>query len=173
MAKTARRPLRIDRRFVLKGGSALAGAALTPTYALAKRGDEPTGQTAVVDLDETQSVDVAVLEPGELVVVATAGTYYGILRRTPAQIEIAQTTKPERDPVADVDRRQDESHLVIDMTCSHRGCQVGYRDDAEAPFLCPCHRASYDAAGRVLGGPARSNLSVPDYAIDGTVITFI
>ena len=166
-------PIVVDRRFVLGGTVALAGAAvLTPGAANAQRGAEPTGQTAVLDLDGNNAVDVAVLNPGELIVVSTAGTFYGILRRSAEQIAAAQASEGERDPAADADRVVSEEYLVVDMACPHRGCQVGYSNEAAEPFLCPCHRSYFDAAGRVLGGPARSNLGVPPYQISGTVVTF-
>ena len=166
-------PLVVDRRFVLGSTVALAGAAVLPTGAAqAQRGTEPTGQTAVLDLGDNRAVDIAALNPGELAVVATADRFYGILRRTPEQIAAAEASEGERDPAVDGDRVVNREYLVVDTTCPHRGCQVGYRNETASPFLCPCHRSSFDAAGRVVGGPARSNLAVPPYEISGTVVTF-
>ena len=165
-------PIIVDRRFVLGAGAAVAGmVALTPS-AFAAKGDEPTGQTAALDLDGNNAVDVAALNAGEMVVVATAGTYYGILRRTQAQIDAAQASEGGSDPVADSGRVANQNYLVLDLACTHRGCQVGYTGEAEATFVCPCHRATYDASGRVTKRPARSNLGIPPYQISGTVVTF-
>lgn len=173
MTHATSKPIVVDRRFVLRGTVAIAGAAvLTPAAANAQRGAEPTGQTADLDLDGNNAVDVAVLNPGELVVVSTAGTFYGVLRRSADQIAAAQAGEGDRDPAADADRVVNEEYLVVDMACTHRGCQVGYSTDAAEPFACPCHRSVFDASGRVLGGPARSNLGVPPYEISGTVVTF-
>ena len=174
MSNTPKKPLSVDRRFVLTATAAATGvAALSPLMASAQRkGDEPTGQTAVLNLDDNQGIDVAALNPGELVVVASAGTFYGILHRSDEQIAAAQSTDPARDPAADSARTINAQYLVIDMACPHRGCQVGYNSEAAEPFSCPCHRSRFDTSGRVLGGPARANLSVPAYEIEGTVITF-
>ena len=174
MSNTPKKPLSVDRRFVLKITAAATGVtALSPLLASAQRkGDEPTGQTAILHLDDNQGLDVAALNPGELVIVATAGTFYAILHRSDKQIAAAQSTDQTRDPVADSARTINALYLVIDMACPHRGCQVGYDSEADEPFACPCHRSRFDASGRVLGGPARANLSVPSYEIEGTVITF-
>lgn len=41
--------------------------------------------------------------------------------------------------------------------CPHLGCAVGW--DAEAgEITCPCHGGRFDRAGRVLGGPPKSDL---------------
>lgn len=169
-----RAPLTVDRRFVLKGSVALAGvSALTVTPAGAQqRGQEPTGQTEILQMEDNPSVDVAPLAPGEMVVVATGGVFLGILHRTSDQIAAAAATQTERDPKADAERVLDAAYLVVDLTCPHRGCQVGYRNEAAEPFACPCHRSRFDASGRVLGGPARTNLTIPPYQIEGTVVTF-
>ena len=145
--------------------------ALSP-LAQAQRGAEPTGQTAILDLNASNAVDVAVLQPGEMVVVSLAGAFIGILRRTSAQIAAAEGTQGERVPAADADRVVNSDYLVANLTCPHRGCQVGYSNEADEPFLCPCHRSAFDASGRVTGGPARANLSIPDYDLAGTVVTF-
>ncbi len=43
------------------------------------------------------------------------------------------------------------------LTCTHQGCTV--QPQADGQFLCPCHGALYDAAGRVLRGPAQRDLA--------------
>ncbi|MGB0786077.1 MAG: Rieske 2Fe-2S domain-containing protein [Alphaproteobacteria bacterium] len=168
----ARSPIVVDRRYVLGTSAALVGAAFIPSVAQAQRGSEPSGQLAALELDDNNAVDVQVLQPGEMIVVATAGTYYGILRRTIEQIEAAQGTDAVRVPVKDADRVKDDNYLVADLACPHRGCQVGYTNKPDMPFLCPCHRSSFDASGRVLGGASRSNLAIPNYEINGSVVVF-
>ncbi|MEA5471556.1 FAD-dependent oxidoreductase [Spirulina sp. 06S082] len=46
---------------------------------------------------------------------------------------------------------------VLSLTCTHQGCSV--RKQADGGFLCPCHGAKYDAAGKVLQGPAKRDLA--------------
>ena len=42
--------------------------------------------------------------------------------------------------------------LVLNSRCSHLGCTVNWKDEAQA-FLCPCHDAQFSKEGAVLGGP--------------------
>jgi ubiquinol-cytochrome c reductase iron-sulfur subunit len=38
-------------------------------------------------------------------------------------------------------------------------------------YFCPCHGSHYDTAARIRKGPAPKNLHVPDYEINGTIVT--
>lgn len=56
-------------------------------------------------------------------------------------------------------KQPDGQVTVFSPLCTHLGC--GYRwDDPDKRFKCPCHGSVYDAAGRVLGGPAPRRLDV-------------
>ena len=173
MSDLTKKTIFVDRRFFITASTAFAGTmSLSPLVSAQRKGEQPTGQTDILEMGENRSIDVALLKPGELVVVSMAGTYYGILHRSPEQVAAAQATDAERQPVADADRVVEDAYLVVDMACTHRGCQVAYSHDVDQPFACPCHRTKYDASGRVLSGPARENLWVPQYQINGTVVTF-
>ena len=41
---------------------------------------------------------------------------------------------------------------VLSNRCTHLSCRVNWKDDAQA-YVCPCHDASFDINGNVLGGP--------------------
>jgi Rieske Fe-S protein len=46
---------------------------------------------------------------------------------------------------------------ALSTVCTHLGCIV--TEDAKSMgFMCPCHGSNFDAAGRVLGGPAPRGL---------------
>lgn len=50
-------------------------------------------------------------------------------------------------------RRVDQAHFtVFAVNCTHLGCPVNWRPDADL-FLCPCHGGVYYADGSVAGGP--------------------
>ena len=72
--------------------------------------------------------------------------------------------------------------LVVEGVCTHLGCAPTYRPEVGAAdlggadwfggFFCPCHGSLYDLAGRVYNGvPAPTNLPVPIYSIDGSILT--
>jgi ubiquinol-cytochrome c reductase iron-sulfur subunit len=107
-----------------------------------------------------------------------------IRNRTPQEVRIARKSSPSELPdrlarnealpktaPADDANRSKEGHsnwLVVIGVCTHLGCLLKSQDGASAVatgegWLCPCHAASFDVSGRVVGGPARTNLPVPRY----------
>jgi Rieske Fe-S protein len=65
---------------------------------------------------------------------------------------------------------KDPSYLVVEAVCPHDACVLqGYElADRLADgigFVCPCDASRFDLAGRVLGGPAQTNLSVPRFTV--------
>ncbi|MDP9219456.1 MAG: Rieske 2Fe-2S domain-containing protein [Actinomycetota bacterium] len=57
--------------------------------------------------------------------------------------------------------------VAFSAVCTHAGCTVAWTG---AGFNCPCHGAIFDAAGRVVGGPAPSPLSPVAVRVDGPSI---
>jgi ubiquinol-cytochrome c reductase iron-sulfur subunit len=129
-------------------------------------------------------VDLAPIEPGQAVTVAWRGQPVVVRHRTHAEIERARSAPvsglhdryarnaalPALAPASDENRtlaRHPEWLVVIGL-CTHMGCTLRLSDrslrtsDAEGWF-CRCHGARFDLAGRVIGGPARTNLPVPPY----------
>jgi Rieske Fe-S protein len=54
--------------------------------------------------------------------------------------------------------RVDATRLsALSARCTHQGCEVGW-DGRKKEFLCPCHGATFTAAGRNIRGPARRPL---------------
>ena len=63
-------------------------------------------------------------------------------------------------------RTSDRDFTAFAVNCTHLGCPVNWRPDAEL-FLCPCHGGVYYADGTVAGGPpprplAEYNVRVSD-----------
>jgi Rieske Fe-S protein len=54
---------------------------------------------------------------------------------------------------------------ALSATCTHLGCQVRWEKEKER-FLCPCHGGTYDAQGRVVGGPPPRPLDGIDVRVD-------
>lgn len=57
---------------------------------------------------------------------------------------------------------QDNGDLAsygINSVCTHLGCVVPW-NASENKFMCPCHGSQYDAAGKVVRGPAPLSLAL-------------
>lgn len=79
-------------------------------------------------------------------------------------------------------RSREPTVLVVEGVCTHLGCAPNFRPEVGAAdlggndwfggFFCPCHGSKYDLSGRVFKGvPAPLNLPIPDYNVDGTILT--
>ena len=57
--------------------------------------------------------------------------------------------------------------LVMMGVCTHLGCvPLGQAGDYDGWF-CPCHGSHYDTVGRIIKGPAPTNLPIPQVAFVG------
>jgi Rieske Fe-S protein len=65
-----------------------------------------------------------------------------------------------RDGVTKVAVYRDEQGVVHQRSavCPHLGCIVDW-NHAERTWDCPCHGSRFDCTGRVLNGPANSDLA--------------
>lgn len=141
--------------------------------------------------------DFSKLQLGQMVKVEYRGKPVVLLNRTPEMMKglgIIEGDNKLADPGSDSSTqpsyaknqgRADESHpdlLVIEGVCTHLGCspveklaigpdpQMG--EDSQGGFFCPCHGSKFDLSGRVYKNvPATSNMSIPPYKYEGSVIT--
>lgn len=63
----------------------------------------------------------------------------------------------------------EEGVRAMSMICTHLGCVV---DESPDGFACPCHGSKFDAAGRVVSGPAPRGLPwlAVSQAADGSLV---
>ncbi|MEE4304929.1 MAG: ubiquinol-cytochrome c reductase iron-sulfur subunit [Wenzhouxiangella sp.] len=139
-------------------------------------------------------VNVANLEPGQIMKVQWRGSTIGIMRRNERMIEdLPEINERLADPQSEVATQQPEyaqnvhrsikpEFLVANIHCTHLGCIPTFLPEVEAQpfdadwrggFFCPCHRSKFDLAGRVYAGvPAQLNLVIPPYHFvdDNTVM---
>jgi ubiquinol-cytochrome c reductase iron-sulfur subunit len=135
----------------------------------------------------TRLVDLAPIAAGQAVTVAWRGQPVVIRHRTPDEIAGARSAAvgdlPDpfarnaalaaNAPASDANRTRAgrPDWLVVVGLCTHLGCrlraltrQTGDPIEREGGgWFCPCHAARFDDSGRVVSGPAPTNLPVPPY----------
>ncbi|MBN1981687.1 MAG: Rieske 2Fe-2S domain-containing protein [Chitinivibrionales bacterium] len=74
----------------------------------------------------------------------------------------------EKRPIIVV-RTTDTTVAAYSSKCPHKGCEVDL--PAENLIICPCHKATFDLAGKVIKGPTKNNLSVFDAVLENSIIT--
>jgi len=138
--------------------------------------------------------DFSKLQEGQMVKVEWRGKPVVLLQRTSEMMDGLEqiegnladaASESSSQPVyAQNNKRSDPARpelLVMEGVCTHLGCspveklaigpdpQMG--DDSQGGFFCPCHGSKFDLAGRVYKDvPATTNMSVPPYRFDGSVI---
>jgi ubiquinol-cytochrome c reductase iron-sulfur subunit len=178
VADTSRRRLLLASTGVV--GAVGVGAAAWPFLASLR----PSQKARVVGAPV--EVFIGNLEPGELARVQWRGSTIGVMRRTERMLEdLDELSDRLRDPDSSNVGQQPEyarnlhrsirpEILVLNMHCTHLGCvpqvipEVGaqpFDSNWLGGFFCPCHRSTFDLAGRVYAGvPAAANLVVPPYS---------
>ncbi|VXD15252.1 Cytochrome b6-f complex iron-sulfur subunit [Planktothrix serta PCC 8927] len=59
----------------------------------------------------------------------------------------------------------------INAVCTHLGCVVPW-NNSENKFMCPCHGSQYDAAGKVVRGPAPLSLALVHATVADDKLSF-
>ena len=140
------------------------------------------------------SQDVSAIQEGTQLVLNWRGQPIFIARRSPAMLEVmkslddilADPTSANTDQqpayAANATRSIKPEISVLVGVCTHLGCAPEhlpevkpqpFNPDWKGGYFCPCHKSSYDLAGRVFKAqPAPTNLPVPPYhfADDNTVV---
>lgn len=132
-------------------------------------------------LGEPIEVDLARLRPGEVRAYSYRGRTMLVMRRTErmlqqlAAAEMHLLDRETVDPpyVQAPYRSSNPEYLIVEGVCTHLGCVPQHKDpeDGRAAvgawwpggFICPCHRSGFDYAGRVVQGPAPTNLAIPPH----------
>ncbi len=161
-------PTRRDFLYIATGAAAAVGGAATLWPFI----DQMNPDASTLALSSIE-VNIASIQPGQIVTVLWRGKPVFIRHRTPEEIKAAQDVKLDElpDPQEDKARVQKPEWLILVGICTHLGCvPIGPKGDYQG-WLCPCHGSQYNSSGRVRVGPAPANLAVPDYKfISDTVV---
>lgn len=124
-------------------------------------------------------VDVTTIEPGMQIVVLWRGKPYFVRRLTGEELEsiksaprdvfrdyveaeerIAEPSKPE----GEASEGQGAAEwAVVGTNCTHLGCVPTKVESGLEGWVCPCHGSKFDVVGRVMKGPAPTNLPLPPF----------
>lgn len=173
----------LKRRKILTGVTGVVGAvgatfAAVPFVSSWQPSEKAKAAGAPVE------IDVAKLQPGQMVTVAWRGKPVWVVRRTPEMLaRLPESDDQLRDPNSEASLQPDycqnsnravnDEYLVVVGICTHLGCAPLYRpaigspdvgEDWQGGFFCPCHGSRFDMAGRVFQSvPAPTNLEIPPY----------
>lgn len=139
------------------------------------------------------TLDISKIEIGQMVTVKYRGKPIFVVKRTDEMVaNLTKVTPQLSDPNSDGSvqpeycknetRSIQPEVLVVEGVCTHLGCAPTFRPEVGAAdlggadwfggFFCPCHGSLYDLSGRVYSGvPAPTNLPIPEYSIDGSILT--
>jgi ubiquinol-cytochrome c reductase iron-sulfur subunit len=170
------------RRFLTQTATALG--AVGAAFAAAPFMSYLRPSASALDSASPIEVDIAKLEPGQMIRVEWRGQPIWVLRRTEEMLATLAKLEPLlRDPNSDHSiqpkscknryRSLKPEVFVAVGICTHLGCSPSYRPEVAPPdlgkrwlggFFCPCHGSRFDLAGRVYKKvPAPTNLTVPPY----------
>lgn len=182
----------VKRRRVLIASTAAIGAVGVAAVATPfVRSWYPSAKAEAAGAAVTQ--DISAIENGQMVVVKYRGKPIFVVKRTDEMIANLEKVVPQLiDPQSEKSvqpeycqndtRSREPGILVVEGVCTHLGCAPNYRPEVGAAdlggdnwfggFFCPCHGSLYDLAGRVYKGvPAPANLPIPEYSVNGTILT--
>lgn len=165
--------------FVTSGVGAVAGAAIAAPFAYSWF---PSRKALAAGGPIT--VDLSLIEPGQLVAYEWRGKPVWVMKRTPAMIAGLAANNPNlADPesqsakqpedIKGITRSLKPEVLVAEGVCTHLGCspqlvaagpESGLGATWPGGFYCPCHNSRFDLSARVFSGsPAPTNLPIPPH----------
>lgn len=115
-------------------------------------------------------IDISAVEPGMLITVIWRGKPYFIRHLTPAEVKAAESAPesafrefvPADSRIAKIGDGALE-WAVMAANCTHLGCVPTKVDTGLEGWVCACHGSKFDVTGRVMKGPAPTNLPLPPY----------
>lgn len=182
----------IKRRRVLIASTAAVGAVGVAAIATPfVRSWYPSAKAEAAGAAVVQ--DISGVESGQMITLKYRGKPIFVVKRTDDMVKSLTTVAPKlADPESNASvqpeycknetRSIKPEILVVEGVCTHLGCAPAFRPEVGAAdlggadwvggFFCPCHGSRYDLSGRVFSGaPAPLNLPVPEYKLEGTILT--
>ena len=135
-------------------------------------------------------LNISSVQPGQVVTVVWRGAPYFVRHLTDEELVLAndapqdafrdfasvasRTAGPgiapaavDVEPVAGATGGDVGKWAVMGANCTHLGCVPTEVDAGLEGWACPCHGSLFDVTGRVLKGPAPTNLPLPPFTFAG------
>ena len=159
-------PTRRDFIYVATGMMGAVGAAAVAWPFI----DQMRPDAAVRAAGAPVTIDLSPIEPGGTIVITWRSRPYFIRQLTEDEIVAADDLAPgemkEYQPAEERIGGPDEAQrnwVIVSATCTHLGCVPNTIQDGAEGWFCPCHGSVFDVVGRILRGPAATNLPLPPY----------
>lgn len=160
-------PTRRDFIYVATGmfGAVGAAAAAWPFI------DQMRPDAAVLAAGQPVELDVSSVEPGGTITVTWRGKPYFVRRLTEEELSaVGSEGEGDMKDFAPVETRlggpeaeATKDWVIVSASCTHLGCVPKIVENAPEGWNCPCHGSVFDMTGRILRGPAATNLPLPPY----------
>jgi thiosulfate dehydrogenase [quinone] large subunit len=171
-----RRPDEIDRRTVVRGGTAVAAAVVVggfvaATDAIAGRvvggaKSPPGGESVTLSPVRPKAPSASSTTSTSAGAVGPKGSPIGPANQVPVE-GAANFTDPITGQPGLVLQPTRGQFLAYDAVCPHAGCTVGYSPAAKL-IVCPCHGSEFDPnTGAVVSPPASNGLRPIQVVVNG------
>ncbi|MEM0899500.1 MAG: ubiquinol-cytochrome c reductase iron-sulfur subunit [Pseudomonadota bacterium] len=161
-------PTRRDFIHVATGMLGVVGAAAVVWPFI----DSMAPDAAVLAAGLPVEIDVSPIEEGQVITVNWRGKPYFIRKLTDAELSTAgEVVEGDLKDFESVEQRvagdgaaaPAPGWVIVAANCTHLGCVPNIVDNAPEGWFCPCHGSVFDMTGRILRGPAATNLPLPPY----------
>jgi thiosulfate dehydrogenase (quinone) large subunit len=160
------------RRIVLAAAAAVAGAVILDGSALFRRSGQKKSTAGATEPAESAGSPAPGTTSGSTATPtskASSKAPTGPILAEASDVPVGGAHKVTDSDVADtvwVTQLHSGQFKALDATCPHQGCAVDFVSASEG-FVCPCHQSRFDATGKVLNGPATSDLHPIAVVVDG------
>ncbi len=104
---------------------------------------------------------------GNTITLDLADPRYALLSSTRGAVKIPDPNNAKHSVI--VGRNSSGDLVAFSSRCTHKGCELPLPENNL--IVCPCHGASFDGDGKVLGGPAEQSLKRYNVDLKGATVT--
>ncbi len=167
---------RRDFLYIATGAAGAVAAVGVGTVLVSQMGPNAAERAAGAPVE----IDISAIEEGQVIVAVWRGKPYFIRHLTDEEVAAAQSA--EESGFSDFEAAdvrlgapadgKEGKWTIVAANCTHLGCIPTKVDTGFEGWFCPCHGSKFDVTGRVIKGPAPTNLPLPPYnfASDTTLV---